>query len=191
MITLREIREEDAEDMLDWMHDPESQKGFQKNILGVTLEEAREFCRNAKLRENLEQGQSIHLAVAGAGDEYLGTISLKEINPEYHSAELAIALRKKARGKGIATKAVELLLKKAFEEMNLHRIYLTVLADNIPAIRLYERCGFVFEGELRDHLFLNGRYISWKLYGILDGEFAERMQQREAVNQMIGEKQKL
>lgn len=188
MIILREIREEDAEDMLDWMHDPEGQKGFRKNLLGVTLEEAREFCRNAKLTEEPEQGQSIHLAVAGDGDEYLGTISLKEVNLEYHSAELAIALRKKARGQGIAAEAVELLLKKAFGEMKLHRVYLTVLADNITAIRLYEKCGFIFEGELRDHLFLNGRYISWKLYGILENEFAERMQRRKIGSQAIEEK---
>lgn len=190
MITLREIREEDAEDMLEWMHDPESQKGFQKNMLGVTLEEAREFCRNAKLREGLEQGQSIHLAVAGEGDEYLGTVSLKQINLEYRSAELAIALRKKAQGHGVAAEAVGLLLKKAFEELKLHRIYLTVLADNTAAVRLYEKCGFIFEGELRDHLFLNGRYVSWKLYGILDNEFAERMQRRKTGSQAIEEKRK-
>lgn len=56
--------------------------------------------------------------------------------------------------------------------MGLHRIYLTVLADNIAAIKLYEKCGFVLEGELRDHLFLNGRYVSWKLYGMLEEEYA-------------------
>ena len=108
-------------------------------------------------------------------DEYLGTISLKEISLEHHSAEMAISLRKKAQGHGVATEAIRLLLKKGFNELGLHRICLTVLADNIAAIKLYEKCGFAFEGELRDHLFLNGRYVSWKIYGILDREYAEKI----------------
>lgn len=178
MITLRELREEDAGDMLEWMHDPDSQKGFRKNMRDATLEDARQFCRNAKLGEGHKQGQSIHLAVTDDRDEYLGTISLKKINSEFHSAELAIALRKKAQGHGIATEAIGLLLKKGFEEMGLHRIYLTVLADNIAAIRLYEKCGFILEGELRDHLFLNGRYVSWRVYGMLDGEYAKNMAEK-------------
>lgn len=173
MISLREIQEEDAEHMLEWMHDPDIQKGFQKNMLAVTLEEARLFCRNAKLTEHLAQGQSMHLAIAGEAGEYLGTISLKEINLAFRSAELAIVLRKKAQGQEVGTKAVRLLLKKGFEEMGLHRIYLTVLADNIAATKLYEKCGFTLEGELREHLFLNGRYVSWKLYGMLESEYAE------------------
>ena len=175
MITVREIREGDAENMLEWMHDPDIQKGFRKNMLGVTLEEARSFCRMAKLKEEIVSGQSIHLAVADDTDEYLGTISLKEISLEHHSAEMAISLRKKAQGHGVATEAIRLLLKKGFNELGLHRICLTVLADNIAAIKLYEKCGFAFEGELRDHLFLNGRYVSWKIYGILDREYAEKI----------------
>ena len=173
MISLREIREEDAEQMLEWMHDPDIQRGFRKNMLSVTLEEARQFCRNAKLTEHPGQGQSVHLAVADDTDEYLGTISLKEINLEVRSAELAIVLRKKPQGQEVGAEAIRLLLKKGFAEMGLHRIYLTVLADNIAAIRLYEKCGFILEGELRDHLFLNGRYVSWKLYGMLEDEYAK------------------
>ena len=92
---------------------------------------------------------------------------------EYHSAEMAISVRRKAKGQGVAKKAVGILLKKCFNEMELHRVYLTVLADNIVAIRFYEKCGFVYEGELRDHLFIKGNYISWKLYGMLEDEYSE------------------
>ena len=171
MIVLRQLSEKDAPLMLEWMHDYDTQKSFQKYMLNVTLEDARRFCREAKLNGKPKQGENMHLAVVNDGDEYLGTVSLKNINLEYHSAELAISLRKKARGQGVAKEAVELLLKKGFEEIGLHRVYLTVLADNIAAIKLYEKCGFIYEGELRDHIFKNGRYVSWKLYGMLEGEY--------------------
>lgn len=171
MIDLRELQEKDAENMLEWMHDSESQKGFRRDMMSTTLEEARQFCREAKLTDNPKQGQSIHWAIIDETDEYLGTISLKNINTEYNSAEFAISVRKKARERGISVEAVRLLLKKGFKEMGLHRIYMTVLADNIAAIKLYEKCGFTYEGELRDHIFTRGQYISWKIYAMLDHEY--------------------
>lgn len=173
MIALRQLCEKDAELMLEWMHDPDTQKSFQKNMLDVSLDDARRFCREAKLRDSLKQGGSIHLAIANDDDEYLGTISLKNVDLKCRLAELAISLRKKARGKGIATEAVRLMFKKGFEEIGLHRIYLTVLADNTAAVKLYEKCGFTYEGELRDHIFKDGQYISWKLYGILENEYGK------------------
>lgn len=173
MIVLRQLSEKDASLMLEWMHDYDTQKSFRKNMLDVTLEDARKFCREARMDGELKQGQSIHLAVVNDEDEYLGTISLKNIDFEYHSAEFAISLRKKARGQGIAAEATDLLLKKGFREIGLHRIYLTVLADNIAAMKLYEKCGFTYEGELRDHIFKDGKYVSWKLYGMLENEYGK------------------
>ena len=172
MIVLRQLEEKDAGFMLEWMHDEETQQNFRKNMLNVTLEEATDFCREAKEQFVLQNGKSIHMAIAdNVNDEYLGTISLKKIDLENKSAEYAISLRKKARGKGIAKKATGLILKKAFEEYGLHRVYLNVLESNEAAIQLYERCGFVFEGEFRDHLFLRGEYETLKWYAILEREY--------------------
>lgn len=173
MIRLRELQEKDAENMLEWMHDPDSQKGFQKDMMSITLEEARRFCREAKLSNNPKKGQDIHWAIVDETDEYLGTISLKNINSEYHSAEFAISVRKKVRGQNVAMEAMRLLLRRGFKEMGLHRIYMTVLADNMAAIKFYEKCGFTYEGELRDHIFTRGQYISWKIYAMLDSEYEE------------------
>lgn len=175
MISLRELKEKDAPLMLEWMHDPEIQKGFKKNMMGASLDDAKNFCRKALTPEVLSEGISLHFAIVDEDDEYLGTISLKDISLDNLSAEYAITLRQKAQGKGIAYKATGLVLKKAFEDYDLHRVYLNVLADNDAAIRLYERSGFTFEGEFRDHLFLNGSYHNWKWYSILSNEFKADM----------------
>lgn len=175
MIILRQLCEKDAEHMLEWMHDPETQKCFQKDMVSITLEGARHFCREAGMNTELHQGQSLHFAIADEKDEYLGTISLKNLNLEYRSAEFAISLRKKVRGQGVAVEAVQILLKKGFEELGLHRIYLTVLVDNIGAIKFYEKCGFTYEGEMRDHIFKCGEYISMKLYGMLEDEYKKNI----------------
>lgn len=175
MIILRELKEKDAPLMFEWMHDPMIQKGFRKNMMGMTLHDAEFFCKSATIPETLENGQTLHFAIVDEQDEYLGTISLKEIDQYNKSAEYAISTRRKAQGKDIAKQSTYLLLKKAFNEYGLHRVYLSVLADNVAAIHLYEKCGFTFEGESRDHLMLQGRYVNLKWYGILENEFDENM----------------
>ncbi|MCZ7590758.1 MAG: GNAT family N-acetyltransferase [Kiritimatiellae bacterium] len=80
----------------------------------------------------------------------LGTIGLSRIDLYNANAEYGILLGKEARGRGFGFAASELLLKHAFDELLLHRLYLRVFANNEPAIKLYERLGFQREGLLRE-----------------------------------------
>lgn len=175
MIALRELKETDAPLMLEWMHDPEIQKCFKKDMLGADLSDAANFCLQAKLPDAIQSSNNLHFAIVDSHDEYLGTISLKEIDWDNRSAEYAIVLRKSGWGKRIAYRATGMLLKKAFQEYGLHRIYLNVLADNFSAIKLYERCGFVFEGEFRAHIRRGNSFANWKWYGMLREEYNEAL----------------
>ena len=87
------------------------------------------------------------------------------------NAEFAISMRAAAQGQGIAMEATKELLKIAFEEIGLQRVYLNVLSDNDRAVHLYEKCGFVYEGEFRNHIKIRGEMKSLKWYGILKDEF--------------------
>ena len=176
MIALRELQEKDAELMLEWMHDSDIQKGFKKKMTEMSLEDAKEFIKSAKIPKRIVNGDNIHYGIVNTSDDiYLGTISLKDIDLENRNAEYAITLRKCAQGKGIASIATGLILKKAFFELDLGRVFLSVYADNISAIRLYERSGFTLEGEFRNHFRINGRGINWKWYGMLKEEYDENI----------------
>lgn len=175
MVRLRELEKKDALLMLEWMHDPEIQKGFKKNMLGMTLEKAEKFCCSSKIPHQIIDGESIHFAIVNLKDEYLGTISLKDINLSDRTAEYAITTRRCAHGRGYAKKATGLLLKKAFKDYGLHRVYLNVFSDNIAAIKLYEKSGFKYEGEFREHFYINGEYKNWKWYSMLEDEFDEQL----------------
>ncbi len=170
-IHLRELRETDAPYMLEWMHDEDIQKSFYRDMLHVTLEEAEHFCMKASRKPDMSKTYDRHWAIADEEDEYLGTISLKKIDLKCRRAEYAIVLRKKTQGLGIGTEATKEVLRIAFDELNLHRVYLTVIDGNDAAIHMYESCGFVYEGMLRDHLIKDGIYHGWRLYGILKDEY--------------------
>ena len=74
--------------------------------------------------------------------EYMGTISLKNIDFEERRAEYAISCRSKAMGKGFAKAASEELFRIAAGKLGLELIYLYVCDSNIRAQKLYEKLGF-------------------------------------------------
>lgn len=158
---LRRLEEKDAPLMLEWMHDSEIRRGFQTDFSAATLESAKHFI------ENSFNDESRNFAFVDENDEYLGTISLKHISYVNENAEYAIVARKKAHGTGAAKRATLELLRYAFEELRLHKVYLNVLEDNVRAQRLYENCGFVYEGTAVDAVKIGGVYKSLKWYGIL------------------------
>ena len=177
-ISLRELQISDAPLMLEWMHDPEIQKSFTKDMLNTTLKQAETFCEDSCIPKEIITGTSLHFAIVDESNEYLGTISLKDIDVENGNAEYAITTRAKAHGRGVAFKATGELLRKAFKEYGLHRVYLNVFDDNIAAIKLYEKCGFVFEGEFRDHFKIGDGYRNWKWYRMLESEYDETLFER-------------
>ncbi|MBR3906031.1 MAG: GNAT family N-acetyltransferase [Clostridia bacterium] len=89
---------------------------------------------------------------------FIGQCGVMQINWKNRRAELGIMLTKEAAGKGFGTEAVSLLCKFAFDEMNLHKLKACVFSFNTPAIRCYEKCGFVHEGVLKDEVYREGQY---------------------------------
>ena len=97
-----------------------------------------------------------------------------DVDRTHSKAEYGIFLGEDdARGRGIGTAAAKLMLRYAFEEAGLHRVYLRVLADNVPAIRSYEKAGFVKEAYLRESVFLDGVYRDVILMSVLEEEWRE------------------
>jgi RimJ/RimL family protein N-acetyltransferase len=56
-------------------------------------------------------------------------------------------------GKGSGGEAIRLLLRYPFTDLDLYRIGVRMLAYNQRAIRGYEKCGFIVEGESGKRFF--------------------------------------
>lgn len=159
---LRKLALKDAPFMLEWMHDREINCNFQYPFADMELEQVNKFIEGSYTDENE------HFAIVNEQDEYLGTISLKNISYTNASAEYAVVTRATAQGTGIAKKATQELINYAFKEKGLHKIYLNVLQDNERAIKFYEKCGFVKEGVSIDAIKINGEYRNLIWYGIIN-----------------------
>ena len=71
--------------------------------------------------------------------EFLGHISLNFKPPPDRDATVGIALKARYRGRGFGTELMHWLITYAFRELGLRRISLTVVEDNIPALRMYKK----------------------------------------------------
>lgn len=155
-IHLRPLRPEDAPFMLEWMRDPSIACFFRFDASGMTVEKCRAFIDAAN-----RDPHSRHYAIADEKDEYLGTVSLKDIADG--RAEYAISTRKRAHGSGAALQATREILRIAFEELGLKTVYLNVLAENLRANAFYRKAGFRFTHTEENALELRGesKALNW------------------------------
>ena len=122
----------------------------------------------------LNRNTNVRCAIVDEKDEILGLVSLLNINHLNQSAEFHIMIGEtENRGKGIGTFATKSIINHAFNNLNLHRVELTVLEDNVRARNLYEKIGFVLEGVKRHVIYKNGSFVNMCIYSILKNEFSE------------------
>jgi ribosomal-protein-alanine N-acetyltransferase len=69
-------------------------------------------------------------------------------------------------GQGFMTEGMQLLLKRAFTELKLHRVEANIQPGNAPSRALAERCGFVHEGFSERYLKIGGRWCDHERYAI-------------------------
>ena len=155
---LRKLLIKDAPLMLEWMKDKDITKNFRNSFETMTQDDVINFIKSTD-----DCSINAHYAIVDDFDEYLGTISLKNINEITKDAEYAICLRKKAIGTSIALDSTNELIKIAFKELHLNKVYLNVFLDNIRANKFYLKAGFIFERCEKNAFELNGvsKDLNW------------------------------
>lgn len=132
---LRKLELKDAPLMLQWMHDDSVTEKLRTDFANKNLQDCEAF-----IVASWEDKTSLHLAIASDEDEYMGTVSLKNI--EDGSAEFAITVRTEAMGRGYSWYGMEEIINRAFDELNLTSVYWCVSRDNTRAVRFYDKHNF-------------------------------------------------
>lgn len=102
-----------------------------------------------------------------------GSISLKQLSWDVSCGEIGYWLSPDFVGKGIVTQAAEAILEYGFNHVGLHKIEIWAAEENEKSKHVPERLGFVKEGVRRDNEYLNGRYYTMAIYGLLKAEWEE------------------
>lgn len=162
LIRLREWRAEDAEAVRAAVQDPEIPR-----FMGIppnhTLEGVRRWL--ASVPADFESGAGANLVIVSAeSGRLLGSVGVTRSCDDPGIGEVGYWICADARGRGIASRAVALIVPWAFESMALARIEITTHEENTPSIRVAENCGFAREGVLRAYREHHGRRVDLVMF---------------------------
>lgn len=113
-------------------------------------------------------------------NDFIGCIFLNDIDFHNRTGHIPVFIGEDNHwGKGYATDARILMLKYAFFDRGLNRIWARVLEDNIGALKMLEKTGYKIEGKLRQANFKNGLYLDEYMLAVLKQDFEPILNQYE------------
>ncbi len=166
-VYLRPLEREDAPLLVPWFNDPEVTRMLLRHR-PMNLHDEEAFIEQLGRDEH-----AVGLAIAVRdSDRTIGVAGLNQIDFRNRHAAFGISIGAKEEwGKGYGTQATELLVRHAFETLNLNRVWLHVYENNQRGIRAYEKAGFRKEGVLRQECYREGRYWDTIVMAILRDEW--------------------
>jgi len=127
-----------------------TQKPFSKYIL-------KKYIENAHL--DIYEIKQLRLIIAlTKNDEPIGMIDLYDYNPKHKRAGVGILISKSFQGYGYASEALQLLIKYAFNQLDIYQLFACIGSENIKSIRLFETAQFKVSGIKKDWNFNKGKF---------------------------------
>lgn len=113
-------------------------------------------------------------AIADADSDLLiGTLAVFAWNREQGRAEIGYSLHRDWQGRGLASEALQAVLRVLFNELGLRRLEADIDPRNHASCRLVEKLGFQREGLLRARWQVNEEVCDSLLYGLLRQDFID------------------
>lgn len=169
-IYLRAFEPDDYRKINLWRRDEEVYRLTGGNRYFVSSERDRQWV----LEKILDNQTEIYLAMCLVeNDAMIGYVSLHDIDYRNGRAEWSgiVIGEKEYRGQGFATQAIYLLLEYAFDELGLHRVSGSWLAENTTSLFVGKMMGFRHEGILRDYVYKCGKRHDMVIMSMLRPEF--------------------
>lgn len=169
-LILRRFEYSDDDSMLrNWIADEKIQSMYSEPVYS-TKEEVKELLD--KYIGSYERPDYYRWAVIEkASGECIGQIAYFLVDSKNHFAEIEYCIGAEFQCRGYATEATKAVIAFGFDRINLHKVQICTKTINKPSRRVIEKCGFTYEGTLRDYFFMNGEYVGRHYFSILREEY--------------------
>lgn len=158
-IFVRSLNPDDAEDMLQFYirneehlapYEPKRDQSF------YTLKTQTEILKESY--KELIKGTGVTLGIF-KDEKLIGRIKLSDIvYGIFKSCYLGYCMDKDYQGHGYMKEAVNLVLRYAEHDLNLHRVEASTLVDNVRSQSVLKSCGFSELGLNKKYLYINGEW---------------------------------
>lgn len=168
-LILRNLRAEDAADVLVFRGDPYVQRFNAKPF--TTVAEAAVFIE--RMQRDNQSRVAVRWAITLRGeDRAIGMVGLGSWSTYHRRAEIGYDLAHAYWGRGIGTEAVHAAVQYGFTELKLNRIEAATIADNHESVNLLKKLDFRLEGTLRSCSWEDdGTFHDSCIFGLLHDEF--------------------
>lgn len=169
-LILRRFEFGDADSMLkNWIADEKIQSLYSEPVYS-TKEQVNELLE--KYISSYEKDDYYRWAIIDKNTyECIGQIAFFLVDNKNHFAEIEYCVGALYQCKGYATEATKAVIKYGFECINLHKVQICTKTINIPSKRVIEKCGFIYEGTLRDYFYMNDEYVGRLYFSMLREEY--------------------
>ena len=167
-VAVREWTGADVEPLVAPLNDAEIAR-WTRVPAPYTRTDAEEFLVRADERRRTAEELSLAI-VAATGGALLGSISVRVTSWENLRGELGYLVFAHARGRDVATRAVRLCARLAFEQIGLERVEILAATGNPASQRVAEKAGFTREGVLRSYMDNRGTRLDMVSFSLLRGE---------------------
>jgi UDP-4-amino-4,6-dideoxy-N-acetyl-beta-L-altrosamine N-acetyltransferase len=164
-VTIRNLESRDLERLRQLRNDPST--WMMLTSVGMIDEECQR--RWFEMLATTEQRQ--YYAICNDEHDFIGVVRTDEIDRLNRSIRVGLDIVPELRGRGYGRHTLALVKKYAFDHLNMHRVWLAVLATNVRAAHLYEQVGFQVEGRYREAVFRDGVYVDYIIMSILATEY--------------------
>jgi RimJ/RimL family protein N-acetyltransferase len=166
-IGIRPLQTDDAWILLKWFNDVSVTRplGIRDWKPSLSLEE--ESLILAKKLSSMDQRSFMVWNLVK--DAPLGMAELVDIDLRNGNAMLFVMIGEKEDDEN-GIEVVELMLRIAFDNLNLHRVTARVSSSDRETMDLLTRTGFEKEGTIREDHFQAGRYLDTHIMGCLRGK---------------------
>jgi [ribosomal protein S5]-alanine N-acetyltransferase len=162
------------ETYLSWLHDYEVIKLINRKeyLLPVSIEKIKEYVSKIGMSE------TDYLFAIESENKFIGTFKFSNIDWNHRTVNLGVLIGEKDYwGKGVSTEAFQLALKLCFTKLGMRKVVAGCLSPNIGMKKVLEKVGFSQEACLRQHDFMEGKYVDHYKFGILKGEYLAKKQE--------------
>jgi [ribosomal protein S5]-alanine N-acetyltransferase len=162
-ISFKALSTTDVQEIHNYASDKEVSRFIGWSLM-TTLNETSEQIETMVKRE--VAGSHLYASIVQKSTQtIIGTAMIFNFDQEANQAEIGYVFHRDQWGKGFGTECVALMSDFAFESLHLHKLHAIVVDANIGSARILEKNGYVLEGKLRDHFFIDEKYYNALLYG--------------------------
>jgi RimJ/RimL family protein N-acetyltransferase len=172
VVTLRAWRADDVSVLVECLDgDEEIARWLEMVPQPYDLKAARAWVDEAASYWHEATAAPFAITASDTGD-VLGGVGFRWVDVTQSIGEVGYWLRRKARGRGLTTRAVQLISGWALETLDCERLQLRADELNVPSQRVAEKAGFRREGVLRSVQFSvrQRRRIDFVMYSLLPGD---------------------